>query len=255
MEETLDFNEINASTSGERSIEDVLKNGYSFTIGEAFSLGFNIFKQYLGAFVAYTFLQGLISLIVGIIPFFGFLINLAISPALHAGFYIVAHRIHKNEWYDFPSFFDGFKAKFTDLLLNGLIMVGLALIIALPLVFIIFLSFGAAIFTSTDSLFSSGFLIASVMAIFVFAFLSSLLALNTPLLLFKDTGPWNSMATSAKIVLKNYFMILGLLFVLLLLNIAGAMVLFIGLLFTIPLSVCIVYATYVLIFKEQRAGI
>lgn len=52
------------------------------------------------------------------------------------------------------------------------------------------------------------------------------------------------METSRKLITKKWFSFFGLLLLLFLLNLGGAILLGVGLLVTIPLSVCIIAAAY-----------
>lgn len=253
MEDTLDFNEITGSNSDSRSVADVLANGYSFSIGDAFSLGFDIFKQNAWSFAGYTLLQFIILLVIFIIPFLGFLINIIMMiPTLQAGPYFVAHKIQNKEWYEFGNFFDGFKGKLGNLVLNQLIFIGLTILLSIPLGGIVFASLGVGFFSDPSFFLSNTFYLISCFLTLLFVFIFSLFAFNVPLILFKDSGPWDSIVNSAKITLKNYFPILGLLIILYILNVIGSLLFLIGLLFTIPLSICIIYASFHLIFSNHR---
>jgi uncharacterized membrane protein len=64
------------------------------------------------------------------------------------------------------------------------------------------------------------------------------------LIVFRKMDFWQAMETSRKAVSKEWFSIFGLGIVLALINLAGALVLGIGLLFTIPLTACAAYAAF-----------
>jgi NhaP-type Na+/H+ or K+/H+ antiporter len=55
---------------------------------------------------------------------------------------------------------------------------------------------------------------------------------------------WDSMEISRKLVTKKWWNIFGFLLLLLLINFAGALVFFVGLLFTIPITYCALYAAF-----------
>ena len=65
-----------------------------------------------------------------------------------------------------------------------------------------------------------------------------------PLVIDKGADFWQAMETSRKLITKKWFSFFGLLLVLFLLNLAGAILLGVGLLVTIPLSSCILAAAY-----------
>lgn len=255
FEETLDDQSIRSQGGGSRTLQDVLSNGYSFSIGDAFNLGMKLFQERLWSYVGFTLIQFSASALANKIPIVGSLIGLVLSPTLSAGPFYVADKTFRKQNPEFENYFDGFKYKIRDLILNYLILIGLLILVCLPVVALLFvfggLSVSALDFNNIASWFS-GSLVLSIIMIFLVLMLlvGSLLVFNTPLLLFENLGPWGAIESSAKIVLKNLGLILVLILSLVLLNILGAVVLLVGLLFTIPLSACIVYAAYTLIFDK-----
>jgi hypothetical protein len=254
FEETLDDQSIRSQGGGSRTLQDVLSNGYSFSIGDAFSLGMKLFQERLWSYVGFTVIQFLVSFGVNKIPVVGSLIGLVLSPTLGAGPLIVADKTFKGENPQFENYFDGFKDKLRDLILNYLILIGLFILVCVPIVALLFVFGGISAF-NLDSMatgFPGGTVLIVIMMLFVLLmFVGSLLVFNSTLLLFENQGPWGAIESSAKVVLRNYGLILVLLLSLVLLNILGAIVLLIGLLFTVPLSACVIYASYTLIFEKR----
>jgi len=135
-----------------------------------------------------------------------------VSGPLTAGYFIASHQINRGKTATLDHFFEGFQ-KFIPLLLYSLIS-GIILFFAFILLIIpgIYLAVGYT---------------------FAVAFIW-----------FTRMDFWESMETSRKLVDKNWFGIFGLLILLGLLNIAGLLAIGIGLLFTVPITHCVIYATF-----------
>lgn len=253
FEETLDDQSIRSRGGGSRTLQDVLSNGYSFTVGDVFKLGMLLFQERLWSYVGFTLIQFLTSALANKIPIVGSLIGLVLSPTLSAGPFFVADKTFRKQNPEFETFFDGFKSKIGDIILNYLIIIGLAILVCVPIGVLLFVFGGLSSFDLNNiaSFFSGSLMLTIILVLLVLVvFAGSLLVFNTPLLLFENVGPWGAIEKSAKIVVKNFGLILLLVLSLILLNILGAVVLLIGLLFTVPLSTCIVYAAYTLIFEK-----
>src|SRR6185437_11130333 len=72
-----------------------------------------------------------------------------------------------------------------------------------------------------------------------------------PLIIDKKMDFWTAMKTSWKMVHKHWFTVFGLLVVIGLLNIAGAIACCVGLIFTMPLGFAILICGYEIIFSES----
>ena len=189
--------------------DQLIEKGYQTDIGNYISKGYQIFEKEIGLFVGYTALYFVISAFSGILPFFG---PILLSGPLTAGFFIVAHKINKGEAYEFSTFFKGFDF-FVPLFLYTLIS-------------IIF------IFLGTLALILPGIYLAVAYSFAI------------PFIIFAKMEFWDGMEISRKLVTKNWWSIFGLLILLFLINLLGAMVFFVGLLFTVPLTYCAIYAAF-----------
>jgi uncharacterized membrane protein len=141
-------------------------------------------------------------------PMGGFLF----SGPLTAGFFIVAHRITRGQSVIIDHFFDGFK-NFIPLFL----LVPISAII---------ISIGFAFFIIPGIYLS----IAYTFAIFF--------------IIFGKTDFWEGMELSRKLVSAEWFNIFGLTLILGLINFIGALAFGVGLLFSIPISFCALYAAF-----------
>ena len=155
-----------------------------------------------------SIISNLISVFAAFIPFG----SLLVSGPLTAGFYIVANKISKGEPYEFGTFFKGFDF-FVPLLLYSLIA---GIFIALGLVALIVPGIYLAVAYTFVPLF----------------------------IVFGKMEFWDGMELSRKFVTKNWWNIFGFVLLLFLINLAGTLAFFVGLLFTIPLTYCAIYAAF-----------
>lgn len=188
--------------------EQLIQQGYETDAGSYIRRGWEIFQDNMGMFIAYTVLMILISGFAAIIPFG----SLLVSGPLTAGFYIVANKISKGEAYEFGTFFKGFDY-FVPLLLYSLIA---GIFVALGLVALIV----PGIFLAVAYTFAPLFIVFGKMEF------------------------WDGMEFSRKLVTRNWWNIFGFILLLFLINLAGALAFLVGLLFTIPLTSCAIYAAF-----------
>lgn len=179
-------------------------NGYSVNTSAYLKRGLEIFRMKLEYFVLFTIVFFLLTAI----PGFGILI----SQSLSAGFLLVALYLSTGKQVFFEDFFDGFK-HFAGLLLFTLVSY---LIIFVGFILLVI----PGIYFAVSYVFAPFFIIFSKMDF------------------------WLAMETSRKLVTKEWFSIFGFLFVLVCINILGAIPLGIGLLFTVPFSYFAIYAAF-----------
>lgn len=195
---------------------------FSVNIGQYFSRGWEIFKQYPLGFIGYlitvflisiflTFLPILIEQLQGIATIASWA-NVVLNPIFYAGFDIVALQIAKNRPIDFSDFFRGFnqflQIFLVHLISNILIVIGCWLLI-IP-----------GIYLAVAYQFSSLFVIE------------------------KKLSFWSALEASRKIITKQWFSFLLFGIALFLLNVAGVLALGIGMFVTFPLTLCIVVAAF-----------
>jgi hypothetical protein len=188
--------------------EELIAQGYNTDAGKYISKGYSIFEKDMGMFIGYTALYFLITAAAGFIPF----APIFITGPLTAGFFIVARKINKNEPHDFGAFWKGFDF-FVPLMIFTLVSTLLG-----------FLAFIAL-------------LIPGIYLVVGWVF-------SVPFIIFGKMEFWDAMEISRKLVTKNWWNIFGFLLLIILINIAGAMVFFIGLLFTVPITFCAIYAAF-----------
>ncbi len=188
--------------------EHLIQQGYETDAGSYIRRGWEIFQDNMGLFVAYTLIMFLIGILSAFIPFG----SLLVSGPLTAGFYIVANKISKGEPYEFGTFFKGFDF-FVPLLLYSLIS---GIFVALGLVALILPGIYLAVAYTFVPLF----------------------------IVFGKMEFWDSMEFSRNMVTKKWWDIFGFVLLLVLINIVGALAFVVGLLFTIPITYCAIYAAF-----------
>jgi hypothetical protein len=188
--------------------EHLIHQGYDTDAGTYIRRGWEIFQDNIGMFIGYTLLTAAISIAAAFIPFGSILV----SGPLTAGYYIVANKISKGDAYEFGTFFKGFDY-FVPLLLYSLIA---GIFIALGIVALIIPGIYLAVAYTFAPLF----------------------------IVFAKMEFWDGMEISRKLVTKNWWDIFGFVLLLLLINLAGTLALLVGLLFTIPLTYCAIYAAF-----------
>jgi uncharacterized membrane protein len=195
--------------------EQLIAAGYQTDVGEYVRRGWKIFENNIGGFIAYAILYLIISVMAAFIPFAPILI----SGPLLAGFYLVSYRISRGEVYEFGEFFRGFDF-FVQLLLYSLIS---GIFIALGILALVI----PGIYLAVSYSFAPMFIVFGKMEF------------------------WDAMEYSRKLITKNWWSIFGLILLIVLINLAGVLLLFVGVLFTIPLSYCILYAAFEDIVKPE----
>lgn len=238
------------------SLTNISDRDYTFDIGRYFSRGWTIFKTKALMFSIFTLLLIILLLLSSLLPYplgtgnldegevGGNLISNIILALLLPGFYIFAFNIVRNRAATFGDFFKGLNRALQIFLLSTvrfLLIPIVYLLTLLPfvLVFAILITFGFSVTLSSLVVFL-GAIAASLLSLYLtISYMFSL-----PLLLEKRLNIWAAMETSRKIITKKWFAFFGLFLLLGLLNIAGTLPLFIGLLVTLPLTYCILTAAY-----------
>jgi hypothetical protein len=197
---------------------------YTFKTGQYFSRGWEIFKANALPFVGFTALTIGIFVALSLLPYpfgsgnpeaeqyGGNIVSNILSPLLGAGAYIVALQTARNRPTSFGDFFKGFNR-------------------VLPLLLLAIVS---------SLLIGLGFFLLIIPGIY----LAVAYFFNVPLLLDKNLDFWSAMEASRKVVTKKWFAFFGFGLLLTLLNTGGVLLLGVGLLVTLPLTVCIIVAAY-----------
>lgn len=183
---------------------DRAAGGFSISLENVLQTGFNHFRKIPGAYMIYS----LVFLLALSNPGTGLILG---GPLL-IGFFLAAQHLQSGSEAGMEVFLNGFR-KFIPLLILNLLM---TLVITL------------------------GFLLLVIPGIYF-----AISYLFAPLFVwFYDVSPVEAITLSRKMVSGNFVQILWIWLILLALNFLGALALGVGLLITIPVSACVIYAIF-----------
>jgi hypothetical protein len=211
----------------------------------------------MGAYIGYTVLYFLISMVINLIPFVNILSSLIISPCLVLGFHLVSKHIsQENSLPTFNTFFNGFSYW------GKLIVITLITGIVILICFMPFLiSVGVSIFALRDS--SSAEIFSAILAgplpvlcigVLVMIYFSVSWTFSSLVAVFHNKESWAAMEISRKMVGKNWLMIFLFLIVVGIIVALGMLFLVVGIIFTLPLGMCSLYAAFEDIFGLPEDG-
>ena len=206
-----------AGIGEERSVEEVLNEGYTLDIGKAFSTGWETFKAGAGLFIAWAALTLVAVTICGSLKVAGSLVaGYVVMPFAIAGFLSAAFSLMKTGKLEFEDFTKVFQ-RFGEIIVVGILIALIA---------------------------SIGFVLCILPGIYakiamVFAF---------PLVIAKGVPAVDAIKASFNVVNKNFVEVLLLVLALFGVGLAGLLLCGVGLLVAMPLIYCIVAAAYVQVF-------
>ncbi len=241
-----------------QKLENHLANGYEVKIGDYISRGYEIFKANMGAYIGYTVLYFAISFIVNFIPFLNIISSLVVSPCLIFGFHLVSKQISQNKGIPiFNTFFNGFNFA-GKLIVISIIMFVVFLVCMMPFIISVGVSIFALRGSSSEEIFAvilAGPLPILGIGMLVMVYFAVSWTFSSLVSVFHNKESWAAMEISRKVVGKNWFMIFLFLIVVGIIVAAGVLLMGIGLIFTLPLGLCSIYAAFEDIFGMPEEGI
>lgn len=221
-------------------IQELIDNGYNFDTGGYISEGFDITKREVGLFMGFTLVYFLISMAASFIP----MASILIGPPLIAGFFIAGRKTDTNQVLDFGDFFKGFDY-FGQLIIQQLILGLIIIVLFIP--FFILMFGGIAIIDGGGGGGPVFAIIAILAVLLMFAglFYAVVSYAFAPLfIVFGNMQAWDAMEASRKIVSKNFFSVLGLVLLMAIINLGGALLCGVGLFYTMPATYNALYASF-----------
>jgi len=191
----------------------------SLPLGDYFKTGWGLFKQYPGGFVGFCLINLLIQGVLNSLSYVGAVASVAVTSPLFMGNFIVSAKLLQGQTPEFRDFFAGFRY-FLPLLLLSLIA-GL------------FIGIGTLLLIIPGIYLAVAYLFASYLVV------------------DRRLDFWPAMELSRRTVNPRWFGFFAFMLLLVLLNLAGAVLLGVGLLVTIPVSFCAVTVAYAEIFGLQ----
>lgn len=228
----------------QKKLEGILESGYRFDFGDYIGKGFDLLQRNMGNFVGFTLVFILISLVCNFIPILGPMANgLILTPAFTVGYYLVAHKVNREEPTQFNDFFKGF---------DYLGQLALAVVLQSLIMAAAFIPFFAATFSSIgfatlmDPVASppDNFPFWTLILILPVIYLGVAYSWTYLFITFYKMDAWAAMEMSRKMITKQWFMLFLFSIVLGILVFAGIIALVIGIIFTIPIFYCAQYAAF-----------
>lgn len=252
---------------------DFLNSDYDLDIMGCFSEGWELLKNNFGLLWVATIVY--IAIEIGLaffrlIPILGILVGLAnfvISGALMGGLLYLFVRANRGEPVGVGDMFAGFGRWFGHLFLGVLVPGLIGLICMAPVITVAVIKFMPLILElkdlqpgtpptpeMTNAMFAAMGVLGPIFFVCMLPaiFLSTCWRFTLPIILDKQVGFWTAMKFSWKMVMKHWWHVFGLLILISLLNLAGALACCVGLLFTIPLGYAVLIKAYETIFGSQK---
>jgi hypothetical protein len=188
-------------------------------MGNYLKQGWELFKQYPGGFLGFTALFFILQVLFQRLGPVGGLISLIVNTPLAVGFFIVSARLIQGRTPAFRDFFAGFQFLLPLLLMT--------------LVSMVFIVIGLVLLLAPGVYLLVGYLFASILVV------------------DRRLDFWQALETSRRAIHPRWFSFFAFLLVMALINLAGALLLGLGLLVTVPATTCAWTAAYADVFGLQ----
>ncbi|MCY0976319.1 hypothetical protein PGH12_11425 [Chryseobacterium wangxinyae] len=229
------------------NFDKLISQGYDFNIGRYISEGFTLFKKDIGGFIIAT----LLAIVMSFIPF--------CSLLAVGNFYKICKKVDEGQSvqagdiFDFTDFWMYFKLFFLVLLAVIILMIP----VQITIIPIIAAAKGAGENINIAMLFGGMGIWFVLFLLFIFAFTVSLYFVQPIISLHKIQSVRQAYLLSWKISKKNFFMILIFSIIVGIISQLGIIVCGVGLLFTVPIGICIKYVSFkdVLYTQNQKSRI
>lgn len=251
----------------EDRLNQALEKGYDFSPSEVLSQAYETVKAKMGEFIGFMIIYLIVSgsassLASAIAPGLDNLVSLFFSALWLPGYYYAAQAIRRGQPFSFNLFMDGHKkaGKLIGYQFLLTILIYLPLMPAIASLFFqdnIIAEFqlmqeiaqtGEFYMPQLSGL-SIGLLIVGF---FGTLYLSFSYTLGQVILTIADFGIWESLEASRKLVQKNFLTFVGLFFLIIGINILGTLLLFVGLLVSVPVSLVVNYVVLEKIFQLYK---
>jgi hypothetical protein len=188
-------------------------------LGNYVKIGWDLFKQYPYGFIGFCLLNFFIHAALHAVPIMNWLVSAAVTAPLMMGNFIVAAKLLYRQTPEFRDFFSGFSFFWPLFLVSliGSLLIGIGMILLIiPGIYL-----------------TVGYLFASCLVV------------------DRRLDFWPAMEMSRRTVTPQWFGVFAFMLLLIVINLAGALLLGLGLLATIPISFCALTAAYGDVFGFQ----
>lgn len=222
---------------------------YEFNMQQYLKRGFEICNQFIPGFILFFLLLMLITGAIDLLSGMGNLINrIIVTPILGIGVHFVASNISKGRDYNFDQFWKGFQ--FTaPIVMMSLIETAIYLLIISPILLNGDISLYLEWFEewqktplSIDSF--PGFQTWYLLLILPIVYFSIVWIYSPLLIIFYHLQAWDAMEASRKIIAKQWGTFALFYFLVSIISVTGILFFGIGILYTLPLGACILYASF-----------
>jgi hypothetical protein len=214
----------------------------SLPLGGYLKTGWELFDRYHGLFIGYIVVLFVIAFALGQIPYIGDLAYFTISNPLYIGLFIVTAKLLQKHPVQFSDFFLGFRF-FVPLLLVSLALLLVCLICSLPVLLVGVLA--------NFLIGQMAGMVLLILLVLLLICLASGFMFVSPLVIDRRLDRWKALKLTYETLSPRWLGAIGFLLLLFLINMAGAFCLVIGLLVTLPVSMCALTAAYADIFGLQ----
>jgi hypothetical protein len=223
-------------------------------LGRAFKLWTSHFLPLVGA----TTLIVIVQMVIGLIPLIGSLAGIFLQGVFYGGLYYYYLGKMRGQQREIGDVFAGFTRALGPLVLASLLQT--AIMVACMLVFMApwFGFFVQALLLHGDPSASMptlapGLLALTALGVLVLLYLGVSLAFTFVLVIDKGLGPWTALATSWRVVTRNWFSVFFTLLLGVILGALGVIALFVGVLLTIPITIGAILYAYESLFNAPNS--
>lgn len=213
---------------GRNKVEDLINDGYDFSASQYLKEGWEIYKEEAFSFVGFLLVTFVISLGISYIPRIGSYIQyFVVGPALSVGYFIVAHRIKRNEYEDFGEFFKGFSF-LKEIIPAAFTMMVIYLIAFSPTIYSLYSTgiidwyqevlsnpFSPPPVEAFLSEISTTQIWIMILNIIPIIYLGVAFTFTYMYIVFYDMGFWEAIESSRKVITRRWFAIFGYFFMIL----------------------------------------
>jgi uncharacterized membrane protein len=232
-------------------IERIINEGYDFKFGEYISRGFSIVQKNWGGFIGFTILFLILVMVIGLIPIIGYVANtFFITPALTVGFYLVANKLWTGQNTEFGDFFKGFD-NIGQLALTALVQNLIILATLIPFVLAIkdsgLLEWYMEMLSDPIGMQGTQPPVPPSWAFILLLptlYLAISYSWSYKFVVFNKMQFWDAMESSRKLITKKWPIFFIFYIVIALIAGLGVIVLCVGILFTLPAYMCMMYAAF-----------
>ncbi len=224
-------------------------NHYEFKFQNYLQRGFEICNQFAIGFILFFLLFMLITGAVDLLPGVSDLINrIFITPVLGVGVYFVAKNISRGTEHNFDQFWKGFQFV-SPLIMISLIEVAIFLLIVSPILITgdinLYLEWFEEMQKTPLSIDSfPGFQTWYLFLLLPIIYLSVVWIYAPLLVIFYNLSAWDAMEASRKIISKQWGVFALFYFLVSIISVSGILFFGIGILYTLPIGACMLYASF-----------